>query len=56
MYYKQKIAIFDMDIKMGLHALIACTMMILPAFYGDIISASAQMTVKSVLSALVVGM
>jgi len=44
-----------MDIKMGLHALIACAMMILPAFYGDIVSASAQMTVKSVVSVLVVG-
>jgi hypothetical protein len=45
-----------MDVKMELHALVACTMMVVPAFYGDIISASAQMTIKSVLSALVVGM
>ncbi|HXX05981.1 MAG TPA: hypothetical protein VEJ68_04080 [Candidatus Bathyarchaeia archaeon] len=45
-----------MDIKMGLQALIACAMMTLPAFYADIVSASAQMTVKSVISVLVVGM
>ncbi|MGI0073593.1 MAG: hypothetical protein ACREA3_07260 [Nitrosotalea sp.] len=44
-----------MDIKMGLHALVACTMMVLPAFYGDIISASAQMTIKSAVSILLVG-
>ena len=40
---------------MGLQALLACTMMVLPAFFGDIVSASAQMTVKSVVSVLVVG-
>ena len=44
-----------MDVKMGLQALMACTMMALPAFFGDIVSASAQMTVKSVVSVLVVG-
>jgi len=40
---------------MGLHVLVAFAMMALPAFYGDIISASAQMTVKSVVSVLVIG-
>lgn len=44
-----------MDVKMGFHMLVACTMMVLPAFFGDIVSASAQMTVKSVVTVLVVG-
>lgn len=44
-----------MNIKMGLRGLIACILMALPAFYGDIISAGAQMTVKSVISVFVVG-
>ena len=44
-----------MNIKLGLQGLIAFTMMALPAFYGEIISASAQMTIKSVVSVLIVG-
>ncbi len=41
---------------MGFHAVVASTMMILPSFYADILSASAQMTIKSVLSLLLVGL
>jgi hypothetical protein len=44
-----------MDVRMGFHTIIACTMMILPAFYGDIFSASAQITVKSVFPLLLIG-
>jgi hypothetical protein len=43
-----------MDVKVGFHAIVASTMMILPPFYADILSAGTQMTIKSVLSLLLV--
>lgn len=45
-----------MNTKMHCNALVACVMMVLPSFYADIFSASAQMTMKSVLPILFVGM
>lgn len=39
---------------MQYNALIACVRMILPSFYADMFSASAQMTIKSVLPILLI--
>jgi hypothetical protein len=44
-----------MNTKMHCNALVACVMMILPSFYADIFSASAQMTIKSIMPFLLVG-
>lgn len=43
-----------MNTKMQCNALIACVRMILPSFYADMFSASAQMTIKSILPILLI--
>ena len=43
-----------MNTKMQCNALVASVKMILPSFYADLFSASAQMTIKSVLPVLLI--
>ena len=43
-----------MNTKMQCNALVACVKMILPSFYADMFSASAQMTIKSMLPILLI--
>jgi len=52
--YKQNYISYYMNTKMQYDALVTCIKMVLPSFYADIFSASAQMTIKSVLPILLI--